>query len=74
MSGAFGHERVHREESRGIWDLSWGRWIPDDEATRARVLVTGYSCRSQAHRFAQFSPRHPVEVLNEHLQSRGATT
>jgi len=69
MSGAFGHERVHQQESKGIWDLSWGRWIPDDASARERVLVSGYSCRSQAHRFAHFSPRHPVEVLNEHLKA-----
>ena len=67
MSGAFGHEGVHQAESKGIWDLSWARWIPDDEASRKQVLVSGYSCRSQAHRFARFSPRHPAEVLTEHL-------
>ncbi len=64
MSGAFGHERIHREESKGIWDLSWGRWTRDDPS---RVLATGYSCRSQAHRFGAFSPRHPAEVLLERL-------
>ncbi|MFO0611067.1 MAG: FAD-binding and (Fe-S)-binding domain-containing protein [Polyangiaceae bacterium] len=66
MSGAFGHERIHREESRGIWDLSWGRWTRDDPAS---VLTTGYSCRSQAKRFGDFKPRHPAEVLLEHLSA-----
>ena len=54
-------------ESRGIWDLSWGRWLPVGDAP---ALVTGYSCRSQAHRFADLHPRHPVEALNDHLKSR----
>ena len=69
MSGAFGHERIHREESKGIWDLSWGRWTADHPT---RVLATGYSCRSQAHRFGGFSPRHPAEVLLEHLRAATA--
>jgi FAD/FMN-containing dehydrogenase/ferredoxin len=64
MSGAFGHESVHREESKGIWELSWARWLEKDPA---HVLATGYSCRSQAHRFAKSSPRHPAEVLLAHL-------
>lgn len=67
MSGAFGHERVHREESRGIWQLSWARWLPEDDEQREAVVVTGYSCRSQAHRFAGLSARHPAEVLHRHL-------
>jgi len=67
MSGAFGHERIHREESEGIWELSWGRWLGDGEADPSRVLATGYSCRSQAHRFGKLSLRHPAEVLLAHL-------
>jgi FAD/FMN-containing dehydrogenase/Fe-S oxidoreductase len=69
MSGAYGHERIHQEESRGIWDLSWARWIGDDPS---RVLATGYSCRSQAHRFGPFHLRHPVEVLLEHVPETSA--
>ena len=66
MSGAFGHERIHQEESRGIWELSWGRYVDVDPS---RVLATGYSCRSQAHRFAKLSPKHPAEVLLHHLSA-----
>jgi hypothetical protein len=39
--------------------MSWGRWIKD----ASDVVVTGYSCRSQAHRFAGLSLRHPAEVI-----------
>jgi Fe-S oxidoreductase len=67
MSGAFGHERIHREESEGIWELSWGRWLGDPATDAGRVLATGYSCRSQAHRFGKLSLRHPAEVLLAHL-------
>jgi FAD/FMN-containing dehydrogenase/Fe-S oxidoreductase len=67
MSGAFGHERVHRDESEGIWALSWGRWLGDGATDAGRVLATGYSCRSQAHRFGKLSLRHPAEVLLAHL-------
>jgi Fe-S oxidoreductase len=69
MSGAFGHERVHREESKGIWELSWARWLRDEGTESDRVLATGYSCRSQAHRFGKLSPRHPAEVLLAHLST-----
>jgi FAD/FMN-containing dehydrogenase/Fe-S oxidoreductase len=65
MSGAFGHERIHAAESRGIWDLSWARHFESD---RDRLVATGYSCRSQAERFASFAPPHPVEVLLAHLR------
>lgn len=64
MSGAFGHEAIHREESRGIWELSWARWLGKDPSN---VLATGYSCRSQSHRFGKTSPKHPAEVLLAHL-------
>jgi Fe-S oxidoreductase len=70
MSGAFGHERLHREESRGIWEMSWARWLGD----ASDVVVTGYSCRSQAHRFADLSLRHPAEVLLERLAAHERET
>ena len=70
MSGAFGHDRIHRDESRGIWELSWARWIEQDPS---HVLATGYSCRSQAHRFAKLSPRHPAEILLAHVRATETT-
>ena len=69
MSGAFGHERSHQAESRGVWDLSWARWIRGDTS---RMLATGYSCRSQAKRFGNLALRHPVEVLLSHATAQGA--
>ncbi|MCB9727407.1 MAG: FAD-binding oxidoreductase [Deltaproteobacteria bacterium] len=63
MCGAYGHEAVHREESRGIFAMSWARRIPADPEARAGTLATGHSCRSQVKRFAGFVPLHPVQVL-----------
>ena len=64
MSGAYGHEVCHQEESRGIFEMSWRHHLPADPT---RALVTGHSCRHQVHRFADASLRHPVQVLAEHV-------
>ena len=63
MCGAFGHERRHVEESRGVFDMSWGKRLPQQAEARRAVLATGHSCRSQVKRFGGFRPPHPVEVL-----------
>jgi Fe-S oxidoreductase len=63
MAGTFGHESSHLAESTGIYQLSWQQAVeqyqPED------ILATGYSCRSQVARFAQFKPKHPLQVLAE---------
>ncbi len=61
MSGAFGHEAEHVDESRGIFAMSWDRYLPADPTVD--VAVTGYSCRSQVARMRGANPRHPVEIL-----------
>lgn len=66
MSGAFGHERVHQDESKGIWELSWASHV---ETFADHTLATGYSCRSQAKRFAGVRLKHPAEVLLAHLET-----
>lgn len=63
MCGAYGHETVHLEESKGIFEMSWARALPANPDERARVAATGHSCRSQVKRFGGFVPRHPVEIL-----------
>jgi FAD/FMN-containing dehydrogenase/Fe-S oxidoreductase len=67
MCGAYGHERAHLPESRGIFEMSWARRLPSEAASRARVVATGHSCRHQVHRFAGFLPCHPAQVLLEAL-------
>ena len=65
MAGAFGHEVKHYQASKEIYELSWKSLI---ENPNHSVLVTGYSCRSQAKRFSSERPLHPAEYLNNILQ------
>ncbi len=62
MAGIFGHEEANQAMSRTLWDLTWA---PQLEAAGPRVVAaTGYSCRSQAHRFAPGHPiHHPVALI-----------
>ncbi|MBP7336564.1 FAD-binding and (Fe-S)-binding domain-containing protein [Niveispirillum sp.] len=65
MAGLFGHEREHAELSSRLFEMSWRpklAGIPAD-----RVLATGFSCRCQTRRMADFRPRHPAEALLAHL-------
>jgi Fe-S oxidoreductase len=62
MSGVYGHEVAHREESLGIFALSWKRKLGPD-SHREAVLATGHSCRSQVERSLGFVPQHPVQAL-----------
>jgi FAD/FMN-containing dehydrogenase/Fe-S oxidoreductase len=66
MCGVYGHEAVHREDSLGIFALSWKGKI-DPAADRDRVLATGHSCRSQVERVLAFTPQHPVQALLSRL-------
>lgn len=63
MCGIFGHETVHREESVGVFRMSWSAALPSAEADRERVLASGHSCRSQVKRLEGFVPLHPLEAL-----------
>jgi Fe-S oxidoreductase len=62
MCGVYGHEVVHRQDSLGVFELSWKRKI-DPALDRDRVLATGHSCRSQVERVLGFVPRHPAQAL-----------
>ncbi|MBF0353215.1 MAG: FAD-binding oxidoreductase [SAR324 cluster bacterium] len=68
MAGTYGHEANHAEESRGIYELSWAKHIPDNPLQRERVVVTGFSCRSQVERFRHFNPNHPIQVIFRELK------
>ncbi|HTV20753.1 MAG TPA: FAD-binding and (Fe-S)-binding domain-containing protein [Polyangiaceae bacterium] len=67
MCGVYGHEAVHYQESRGVFDMSWGKQLPKEGGARV-VLAQGHSCRSQVKRFAGFVPRHPMEALRDLLE------
>lgn len=66
MAGIFGHEAANQTVSRTLWDLTWA---PQLAATGTGghprvVAATGYSCRSQAHRFAPDARlHHPVALI-----------
>jgi FAD/FMN-containing dehydrogenase/Fe-S oxidoreductase len=62
MCGVYGHEVAHRQDSLGIFDLSWKNKI-DRERDKERVLATGHSCRSQVERILGFTPMHPAQAL-----------
>ncbi len=61
MAGTYGHETVNLENSKQLFDLSWKQVLSKLEPNK--VLVSGYSCRSQVKRFAGFKPQHPLEAL-----------
>jgi Fe-S oxidoreductase len=61
MAGTYGHETEHLDNSIGIYNLSWRAKVASFRSES--VLATGYSCRSQVKRLADFRPQHPIEVL-----------
>lgn len=68
MCGVYGHEVAHKQDSLGIFDLSWKGKI-DPERDQARTLATGHSCRTQVERTLGFCPRHPAQALLSVLES-----
>jgi len=64
MCGVFGHEAIHEADSRSIYTMSWEKKVHQDQ----KILVTGYSCRSQVKRIEQFKPQHPIAGLLEVLK------
>jgi Fe-S oxidoreductase len=71
MCGVYGHEVAHKNDSLGIFDLSWRRKI-DPDRDRERTLVTGHSCRSQVERTLGFTPQHPAQALLSVLEARAS--
>ena len=61
MAGIFGHETDNRAMSAALFDRDWRpRLDADGPAVRC---ASGYSCRSQAERFAGAGLVHPIQVL-----------
>ena len=67
MAGTYGHENENFSNSEGIYNLSWSPVIAEHKSEY--ILATGYSCRSQVKRFADYRPRHPIEVLAERISA-----
>ena len=68
MCGVYGHEVAHKQDSLGIFELSWKRKI-DPARDQGRVLATGHSCRTQVERSLGFTPRHPAQALLSVLET-----
>jgi Fe-S oxidoreductase len=64
MAGAFGHETVHYEESKGIYEQSWKFKLADSDRP---IVATGASCRSQVQRFEGREIAHPLQFLSRLL-------
>jgi Fe-S oxidoreductase len=66
MAGAFGHEAMHYEASKGIYKQSWRPKL--SAAGHGRQFVaTGASCRSQVQRFEGVALAHPLQFLSRRL-------
>ncbi len=63
MAGAFGHEAIHYEESKGIYEQSWKPKLQASHNDR-QFVATGASCRSQVHRFEGADIAHPLQLLS----------
>ncbi len=61
MAGTYGHELQNQHHSRALYDLSWQQPIQNHGA--AKILVTGFSCRSQVKRYEGVKPLHPLQQL-----------
>ncbi|RUR19047.1 FAD-binding oxidoreductase [Legionella sp. km535] len=66
MAGSYGHEVIHQNESKGLFELSWKPFFADEQAAQSN-LVDGYSCRTQVNYRTGYQTRHPVEVVYDLL-------
>lgn len=65
MAGTYGHELQQLENSKALFELSWRK--PVESYGSERLLVTGFSCRSQVKRLVGDKPRHPIQALLQAL-------
>jgi FAD/FMN-containing dehydrogenase/Fe-S oxidoreductase len=61
MAGTYGHEAKNQQSSKDIYDLSWQQ--PIKQYDNDKIVVTGFSCRSQVGRLEGAKPKHPIQVL-----------
>ncbi|HSG50494.1 MAG TPA: (Fe-S)-binding protein, partial [Rheinheimera sp.] len=65
MAGTYGHEAQNLENSKALFDMSWQQ--PVAQYGCDKILVTGFSCRSQVKRIVGDKPKHPLQVLLQKL-------
>jgi Fe-S oxidoreductase len=61
MAGTYGHEKQQLQNSKALFDLSWR--APVAHYGTDKILVTGFSCRSQVKRLVGDKPLHPLQAL-----------
>ena len=61
MAGTYGHDVKHLEDSRNIYNMSWGPVLA--KLPKGDCLSSGYSCRSQVKRMEGEKLRHPLQAL-----------
>lgn len=66
MAGTYGHELQQLENSKALFELSWRK--PIESFGTEKLLVTGFSCRSQVKRLVGDKPRHPLQALLKALR------
>lgn len=78
MAGTFGHETKNKDNSVGLYDLSWRTIVEanvekndSETAEFQNVIATGYSCRSQAKRLSHVVLSHPLQFLLGQYQPKG---
>ncbi len=67
MAGAYGHEKEQLNNSYKLFNMDWERQITAHSQQENVLLVTGYSCRSQAKRINHVTLMHPLEALYKEL-------
>lgn len=65
MAGSYGHELEHVAYSKTLFAMDWERFLRDNPSAEKVILATGYSCRSQAKRFAGVKLQHPIAALKD---------
>ncbi len=61
MAGSFGYELGHYDVSTALANRVLLPSIAAD--ADAELVAPGFSCRSQVHALAGFTPRHPIELI-----------
>jgi Fe-S oxidoreductase len=61
MAGSFGYEHGHYDLSVALANRVILPAVKADP--EAQLVAPGFSCRSQVHGLAGFTPRHPIEVI-----------
>ncbi|MCD6437336.1 MAG: hypothetical protein J7L56_03595, partial [Halomonas sp.] len=58
----YGHETRNVATSKTIYAQSWQPQVEAEQNT-AKLLATGYSCRSQVKRYSAQTLLHPLQAL-----------